>query len=543
MTTTRAIAVFGVLAFAACKQKALPVDETAVRKAVADYISEHSTNPVPAAQVNKFYLESRRLNKTEQKRFRETYDQTLKLYEKVTKDRRSQRSVLDFLVRTAAVGASQEAPKAEPGAVTSQNSTYLAFAMASGSGVDYDSIDEVDYLDRLARAYMVPRADVERAVYESLIQDRGELVAKAAGVVELNLAGVDAATPEQFAVNVLLPYLTLVVTGSNLAEKHDAQVAAAFRKKFGGDADPAPLPTLVEKFRAFLKGEDFDTQHLLRVNTELKKQSLWLYLQEGHASIYKLLDQKVDVNSRGLQRVRAMQRLGVSLIPVSNALSVYQDPDVMLVVDALRRRQLEVADTTGGGKRFLTFSKFTIESWRELELPLDEGKAYAAVEALVRSAFEQQSPDQVAAALFRGAAIHATKRKWDEAAAEAAEWVAMDFEIASSLTEIALGPAPAYGLVFLIERLQDFYAEQSRAVEGARLSEEGLAQLHDLLKKSWQLALEVQEQHKPAKDLQAAARELYKRYRPANGKSLTDIEAYRSEIYARTIERAQPFKL
>jgi len=542
MTTTRAMAVVGMLAFVACKREALPVDEAAVRKAVADYMSEHSTNPPPVAQVNKFYLESRKLNKTEQKRFREMYEQAIKLHSPVTKDRRSQRSVIDYLVRTAAMGADQAAPQGEAGAVTSGNANYLAFALSSGGGIDYGSIGSEDYLDRLARAYMVPRPDVERAIYQCLTQDKADVIKKAAALVETNLAASDAATPEQFAINVLLPYLTLVVTGSSLAEPFDAKVAAAFQKKFVGDGKDESLTMLVEKFRAFLKGELFDTQHLLRVDAVLKKQSLWLFVQEGHASIYKLLEQKIEVGGRGLQRVLALQRLGVSLIPVSNGLSIYQDPDVMLVVDALKRRQLEVADVLGQGKRIITFSKYAIETWRELALPLDEGKAYAAVESLVRLAFDKQSPDQVAAALFRSAAIHETKRKWDEAAPAAGEWVALDFEVAAALTDITLGPVPAYSLVFLIDRLHEFVADQSRAAEGAKLSEEGLAQLRALLKQCWQLALDAQENRKQAKDLQAAAREMYNGYRAANGKPLSDLDSYRNEIYGKAIERAQPFK-
>lgn len=532
------MAVVGVLAIAACKQEALPVDEAAVRKTVADYIAEHSTNPIPVAQVNKFYLESRKLNKTEQARFREIYEQTLKLHAPVTKDRQSQRSVIDFLVRTAALGADPAAPKAEPGVVSSANPVYLAFALTSSGGADCDSIGSEGYLDRLARAYMAPRADIERAIYDCLTQDKAEVIKKASTIVETNLASSDGATPEQFAVNVLLPYLTLVVTGSNLAEPFDARVAAAYQKKFSDGKDES-LPTLITKFRAFLKGELFDTQHLLRVDAELKKQSLWLFMQEGHASIYKLLDQKIDVGSRGLQRVLAMQRLGVSLIPVSNGLSIYQDPDVMLVVDALKRRQLEVADVIGQGKRFVTFSKYAVETWRELALPVDESKAYAAIEGLVRSAFDKQSTDQVAAGLFRSAAVHETKRKWDEAAPDASEWVALDFEMAASLTEIALGPVPAYSLVFLIDRLHEAMADQSRAAEGAKLSEEGMAQLRDLLKRAWQLALDG----KSAKDLQGAAHDMYKSYRAANGKPLTDVDAYRTEVYSKAIEKAQPFKI
>jgi hypothetical protein len=362
--------------------------------------------------------------------------------------------------------------RASNGSVPEMELPFVANQLLSQTSVYLDKSDP-EYLDLLGNSIGVSQGkikDVQHYVLSKRSMNRFESGLLAA----LDKSSLEAARlkgekkKNYFAVNVLAPYLTMLLQKKQLPENLGRRIAEDFAENFGMIRGENPLVALSSCIDSYNRGDacNVDSLHLMNESLETQGFVLQLSLDDANANLLQIRDTVADVRWDDTGRVRVIlaRRVIPGMLPPLLGYSEIAVPRVIIIEnmgDAFagsRKDAFEKGDFAYADKRFEDY-------WRAMGLNLTLERANEIHRILLERDFKGKSGRRIARSLMMETALHEAKHKTDN---YDAPWLTLnlDAEFSAHVTAAIFCDAPFASLASAIDRLQNFYVNLGDAVMG-----------------------------------------------------------------------------
>jgi hypothetical protein len=491
---------------------------------VQTFLARHSNQVLPLQQIEKYPSDSFGHDPASKEAFLKSYRRFLDEYAKVQTAYVQYDQVAAFTaircndMLSGAAGELSISAENRP-----DNSLYVAFALLTGAGVDYDKIGDRNHLETLARSYGVSEYQIENGIWETLTRDWNEILGRVVTMIGSHLDEVEKNRKEPFLLNVVHPYLTFVSRGYSMPDAVEQEVQFSFGRVFGNSPGARNfLGTYVGAFKEYVQGVSMDGTYDIKLNRLLGSSGYRISTAINHCVTYKLLDYRIKIDTLGIGAVLLQKRIGVSLLGIDMGQAIYSDSNVTLTYDYLLDEANDVEIVLNSDSLPKSYHPAANAMWKQLGFGMDAGKANMIYRTLLRSGFSGQSKTAVVNRLIRDIATHELKHKWDELATPREHWINVDFEISAHLAEAIYGGSLGYGLMNFINRIQKYYS----GIEQPDIR----SKLKPLIIESWNIARGLSGGTIKEDSAIERLKTIYANYLSLSGKKLPNLGAYEQAI-------------
>jgi hypothetical protein len=176
-TSLRSIPLFAAGLFLICCSVLSARTDVTGPLTLQTFLGRHSKHMPSLQQLEKYPSDSFGQEHASKDEFIKSYSRFLDEYAKVSTDYKQYDQVAVF---TAIWCDDNVLPTATRLSISAENrpdnSLYVAFALLTGAGVDYDKIGDRTHLKSLARSYGVTEWQIENGIWETLTRDWNEIL-------------------------------------------------------------------------------------------------------------------------------------------------------------------------------------------------------------------------------------------------------------------------------------------------------------------------------------------------------------------------------
>lgn len=359
-----------------------------------------------------------------------------------------------------------------------QKTPVIAFTVIQHAVIDLTKGPD-DFADTLSKYFGTTRSEGLKLIdYVDDHNDRKLVAADAALAVEKSLKDIEKEPPsrgrEEFAIEVLAPYLQFVLHGNELAPDRQREIADRYAQAFMLRDEINGLSTIAASIRSYQTGGSFHADSLNLFNNQIMPYG-YLFQVDNRYRQACLLD-IVDT----ILPPRKWRDSTLWMIEVGRAAPCYLGSDfgystmhcpyVVVVKDRIRQEAEEIRaqlDTSWHGT-FHPDKQLSARIWRSIGLEMSRDQADRIVLALLRRDFQGRNADQISLSLETETAIHEAKHKTDDIDLPTMV-LNSDCEVSAHLTQAICGNTPYHALVDAIRRVDGFYANSGDPILGALL--------------------------------------------------------------------------
>lgn len=475
------------------------------------------------------------IQKKEKKAFLNAYSRLLSEYAKIPSGYESYDGVRAFCaIRYTDIILSGYKNFSDKYTVVPGNATYMAFALLTGAGVDYEQIGSREHIRMLALSYGVTDTEVEAGIWETLVQNWDEILGDVVGLISYNVSNADSTEKKGFMTNVILPYLALMSRGRSVTEALESNIERTFQSVFPvHKGQKSPFREYTRAFNAYVQGTPLENRYLNALNEHLKPHGFRIDMDINHCVVYELLDYRIPINVAGIGEVLMKKRLGVSLLGFDIGLATYAAEDVTLTYEYILDRANDISIVLKSDSLPRSYHEAANDVWKGMGISLSTEKANNLYRSLLRKEFSGQSQQAIHQRIIRQVATHEIKHKWDENTGTKKNWYNIDSEISAHLTETIYGGSPMYSLFSFINRIQRYYINISQKSIKEKLK--------PLIIESWSIAQQLDSGKMDTSSMVAKIRRMYDTYVTINGGKLPSIEAYAKKIINGPLKKIPDF--
>jgi hypothetical protein len=177
------------------------------------------------------------------------------------------------------------------------NPTYLAFALLTGAGIDYEKIGDRRHIQTLARSYGVSDLQIENGIWQTLTRNWDDILGDAEKIISQVIAS-ESTDKLVFMSNVMLPYFTLLSRGRTIPTGLENKILESFGKLFPNPLNSSFFLTeYINRFKEYVSGTPLENSYMIKVNQILKPYKFRLSMDINHCAIYSILDTKIPIDT------------------------------------------------------------------------------------------------------------------------------------------------------------------------------------------------------------------------------------------------------
>ncbi|MDR2579311.1 MAG: hypothetical protein LBC70_10990 [Chitinispirillales bacterium] len=314
-----------------------------------------------------------------------------------------------------------------------------------------------------------------------------------------------------YVINLLAPYLTMIVNNFNVNDTDGEEIQSIFAKLFNIPQNQAnPLFELVEGTRHYRRGGIFRSSHTHELNDYLGKKGFHLDygLRRSYANIFKI----EYVICKGKEwrpgeniSIFVLRQIYPNFLESKLGYAPAGSSDVFIIKDLHYNLAKKYKNELRKKTPRIPFSdRGSQQLWNSLGLDIDHLKANRILYELAYKDLSGGSLSQIERNLIIQTAIHEAKHRIDEI--EMPEMrLNLDLEVSAYLTTAIFGIYPFIGLRDLIEWTEGYYRNTR------------YTKLGNLLVELWALADKSLKQDDAEKFLRAKLRKIYENYTTIQG--------------------------
>ncbi len=416
----------------------------------------------------------------------------------------------------------------------SNNPTYMAFALLTGAGIDYEKIGERQHIHALARSYGVSDFQIENGIWETLTRDWDDILGDAEKIISLALAS-KSIDKSVFMSNAMLPYLTLLSRGRTIPADLENKIWESFGNVFPNPNNSTSIFTdYINRFKEYVSGTPLENKYMISVNQILKPYHFRLSMDMNHCAIYSLLETIIPIDTLGISDILMQKRVGVSLIGFEMGQATYADSNVTLTSEYIVDETNDIKVVLSTDSLPKSFKPAANVLWKNIGLGLNVNRANNIYRTLLRKEFSNTDAN-VIKMIIRDVSTHELKHKYDETVLSKKQRISMDAEISAHLAEVICGGIPIYGLFCYINRLQYFYS----SVDQIQIK----TKLKPLITEAWSLAINLESGKSSEKDIVSILKLRYANYTTLTGYKLPALGAFENSLIKKHLKDIPDFKL
>jgi len=450
------------------------------------------------------------------------YKEFLASLQKIPAEIRSQPGIAAFTAILIAdrSGTSDTAHSPHPDHV---NPRYMAFALLTGTGIDYSSIGSRVHLDLLATSFKVNRSDIENGIREALVTPEDVILSSVIAMIDAECMQADTGQRERFMLAAVQPFMTFLSRGYSVREATERKVFTAFEFLFHGRGQESPaLETYANAFKGYLKGKKMPVAQDITLNNRLKPYGFSMTIAVNRCTTYRLLDYAIPVNTAGVGDILVQRQISLSLSGTEKGTATVGGSDITLSYDYLTNDTRDIRTMLESDSLPVSYTDGADALWKEIRCDMAHDTANALYRTCVRNSFAGSTGPEITMKLIRQFSVHEVRHKWDETRFPERQWYNVDMEMAAHFSEILYSGTPAYCLIDLINRAQKFYMSTDHP------------QMHETLRpiiiEGWRIARQVPSSKNADVLIIRRVTSLYKKYRTLRGKALPDPAKFKREI-------------
>lgn len=415
------------------------------------------------------------------------------------------------------------------------NPSYMAFALLTGAGIDYEKIGDRQHIHTLARSYGVSDIQIENGIWQTLTRDWDDILGDADKIIFQTLASkfIDKTA---FMSNVMLPYLTLLSRGRSVPMDLENKIWDSFGKVFPKPINSASILTdYINRFKEYVSGTPLENSYMIEVNRILKPYHFRLSMDINHCAIYSLLDTRITVDTLGISDILMQKRVGVSLIGWEMGQATYADSNITLTSEYIADEMNDIKIVLSTDSLPKSFKPAANELWKNIGITLTVDRANNIYRNLLRKEFKADINSDIMKMIIRDVSTHEMKHKYDETVLSNEQRIAMDAEISAHLAEAICGGIPIYGLFCYINRMQSFFA----SVDQVQIR----MKLKPLIVEAWNLAINLENGKSTEKDVVNTLKLRYANYMTLTGYKLPALGSFENALIKKHLQDIPDFKL
>jgi hypothetical protein len=409
-----------------------------------------------------------------------------------------------------------------------QKIPVIAFTVAQHAVIDLTKGAD-DFADTLSKYFGTTHSEGLKVIdYVDEHNDRNLVAADAARTVGKSLEDI-AKKPaprsrDEFAVEVMAPFLQFVLHGNELAPDLQRKILDRYARTFALRGGVNGLSTIASSIRSYQTGGSFHADSLNLFNAQIIPGG-YLFQIDNRNMQACLLD-IVDT----ILPARKWRDSTLWIVEVGRAAPCYLGSDfgystthcpyVVVVKDRIRQEADEIraqVDTSWHGT-FHPDKRFSQRVWRSIGLEMPSDEADRILLSLLRRDFHGKGAEEIALLLQTETAIHEAKHKTDDIDLPAMT-LNSDCEVSAHLTQAICGNTPYHGLFDAIQRINGFYAGSGDPILGT------------LLFQLWNIAKRAQSPSFGADSLRAQLAKTYSLYVAESSRSrLPPLDGFRDSL-------------
>lgn len=496
------------------------------------FVSSNKASLPTLQQTNKIDLLKFGINDKNRKDFEKKYELFLTEYDKVFTNYREYDAVKVF----TAIKLRDYRELSKSIAADANNPTYMAFALLTGAGIDYEKIGDRGHIHTLALSYGVSDVQIENGIWQTLTKNWDEILDNAVSIISGNLSTLKPNDKSVFMSNVLLPYLTLLSRNRSIPMKLENDIWSSFGLFFPDAVNSSSaFSEYINRFKEYSNGTPLENKYLIKLNGILKKYNFRLSMDINHCAIYSLLPFKIAIDTMGINEILMQKRTGVSLIGFEIGLATYADSDITLTSEYIADEANDIAIILTSDSLPKSFKPAASDLWKNIGLPLTVDSANTIYRALLRKEFDKMDKNLIVNKIIRDVAVHELKHKYDEMLLKDAQRIHFEAEISAHLAEVIYSGIPVYALFSYLNRLQYFYS----SVEEVQVQ----AKLKPLILEAWKLAINVYKGKSTEKEIIAALKLRTMNYLTITGYNFPSLGLFENAIIKKHLKEIPEFNL
>jgi hypothetical protein len=415
------------------------------------------------------------------------------------------------------------------------NPTYMAFALLTGAGIDFEKIGDRQHIHTLARSYGVSDVQIENGIWQTLIRDWDDILNDAVEIISKTISS-KSTDKTMFMSNAMLPYLTLLSRGRVIPPEVENKILESFGKIFPNPVNSFSVFTdYINRFKEYASGTPMENKYMIKVNQILKPYHFRLSMDLNHCAIYSLFDTKIPIDTLAISAILMQKRVGVSLIGFEIGQATYADSDIAItseyVIDEMKDIKI-IISTDSLPKAFIPAAN---DLWKNIGLDLTVERANDIYRKLIRKEFSNFEDRAIIKMIIKDVSAHELKHKYDETVLSNKQRIAMDAEISAHLAEAVCGGIPIYALFNYINRIQSFYM----GVDQVQIR----TKLKPLIIESWNLLFKVESGKITGKEIVPVLKSRYSTYITLTGYKLPSLIPFEGGLVKKHLGKIPDFIL
>jgi len=355
--------------------------------------------------------------------------------------------------------------------------------------------DNKEYLENLEKKSGMSRKEIKKLFeYLSKNQTKAEVLRNAKDEISKSIKEIHNLPSDKkldfFAINILAPYLTIVVNNLDVNDEDEKEIQTIFAELFEFPQDKTnPLLEMTEGTYRYNEGGSSNLSHKYELNDYLKKKGFYLDYdnRRAYANIFRIehiFCMEEEWKNGEKISIFILKRIYPNILRPSLGYAPAWHSDVVVIKDF-----------------FLDLAKEYKNELKDKmpQHPQKDEKANRIRYELAYKDLNGSSLEQIEKNLIIQTAVHEAKHRIDEIEMPSMR-LNLDLEVSAYLTSAIAGVYPFLGLRKLIEWTDAYYRST------------GYIQLKHLSIELWSLADKSLTQNYTEEDLKAELRKIYENY-------------------------------
>jgi len=343
---------------------------------------------------------------------------------------------------------------------------YIALNMVLGTQLVIT--DDKEYLKKLEEESALSRKQIKKMFrYVLKNQTKDEVIKRAGEEIGNSLKELrglpDGEKWKFFTVNILAPYLTMVVNNFDINDANEKEIQSIFAKLFDAPQDTAnPLLELAEGSNRYHRGQVYKSKITYELNRYLIKKGICLDygLRRSRANIFKIervICQNKEWRPDEEISIFVLTRLYPNFLDGRLGYAPAEHSDVFIIKDLHHNRAKKYRDEL---RSKITPAHFSGDSyqklWKSLGLYFDFERMVRIRHELLYKDLYGNSLSEIEKNFIAQTAVHEAKHRIDEIEMPTMR-LNLDMEVSAYLTTAILAPYPFLGLRSTIEWTESYF--------------------------------------------------------------------------------------
>lgn len=400
------------------------------------------------------------------------------------------------------------------------NPIFTAYSLLVGSGIDSRQIGDPAYIKLLAESFGIEPFYVRCAVHAWLKYGVSSILFETTEMIKNSVANYTGGE-EKFLVQILIPFMQIVLTNRKLEPNVENQIVRLFKKTYGAGNE---LKEFIDTYRKTMNSRAMHVKYLNNLNSILKKHGYYMTASDNDCSAYKIVRSSENLNLINGSRILMLKKISIGLTSAFYGYVRVQEKDIIILPENLDEEAQKLYDYVNKGAEYSFYTNSANKVWKQIGLNMSTSKADSLRNSFISREFKGKSLKEIRRSLELSTIIHEIKHVWDDVKDPRNKHIwNMDSEFSAYMSQAILSDY-SYAKVFShIAAQENFYLHSIQ-------NEEVCAQVGAIVTGLWELILSQDDKTLNSKILKLELEKIYKKFKTMDGYRLPAIEQFRKEL-------------